>query len=95
MKKGIKLILALVAVILLVKLCSDHFGSVISLPGSSDGESSEESGGWFRQKEKTEEKTLDKTITSDDIKELERELGIGVDKDQSTTTKTTSATTSS
>ena len=95
MKKGIKLILALVAVILLVKLCSDHFGSVISLPGSSDGESSEESGGWFRQKEKTEEKTLDKTITSDDVKELERELGIGVDKDQSTTTKTTSATTSS
>ena len=51
MKKGIKLILALVVLILLVRLCSSQFGSIISLPGSSDGESSEDSGGWFRQKD--------------------------------------------
>ena len=98
MKRGIKLILALVVVVLLVKLCSDHLGSIISLPGSTGGSGSDDSGGWFRQKEKTqektEEKTLDKTITSDEIKDLERELGIGVDKDQSTTSKTTTTTTS-
>ncbi len=99
MKKGIKLILALVVLILLVRLCSNQFGSVISLPGSSDGESSEDSGGWFRQKEKTEEKTLDQTISSDEIKDLERELGIGTDKSPSTNTRksttTTTTTTSS
>ena len=99
MKRGIKLILALVVLVLLVKLCSDHLGSIISLPGGSDGSGSDDSGGWFRQKEKTEskteEKTLDKTITSDEIKDLERELGIGVDKDQSTTVKIPSTTTTS
>lgn len=95
MKKLIKPLLALVVLILLVKLCSDHFGSVISLPGGLGKESTEDSGGgWFGQKEKTEEKTLDNTISSDEIKDLERELGIGTDKKQTTTTKLPSTTTS-
>ena len=95
MKKIIKLVLALVVIVLLVKLCSDHFGSVISLPGGLGQESTEESGGgWFGQKEKTEEKTLDKPISSDEIKELERELGIGTDKKQTSSPKLPSSTTS-
>ena len=104
MKKLIKAILALVVVILLVKLCSDHFGSVISLPGGLGKESSEESdGGWLGQKEKTDEKSLDNTVSSDEIKDLERELGIGTDKERtksinksstnSTSTSKTSTTT--
>ena len=101
MKKLIKPLLALVVLILLVKLCTDRLGSVISLPGGSGKESTEDSGGgWFGQKEKTEEKTLDNTVSSDEIKELEKELGIGTDKERtksinrSSTSSTSSTTTS-
>ena len=93
MKKLIKLILALVVLVLLVKLCSDRFGSVITLPGGLGEDRSEESGGgWFGQKEKTEGTAQEGTITSDEIKELERELGIGTDNNQTTTTQLPSAT---
>ena len=102
MKKLIRIVLVLAVVFLAVKFCSDKFGGLITLPGSSDGETADDTGGWFRQKEKTEEKTDNKTASSDEIKELERELGIGVDKDQTTTSKlptnkttTTTTTTSS
>ena len=98
MKKLIRIVLALVVVVLLVKLCADRLGSVISLPGGLGKESSEESGGgWFGQKEneKAEEKSLDKTISSDEIKELERELGIGTDDGARTKSINKSSTNSS
>lgn len=96
MKKLLRLILVLVLVVVAVKFCSDRFGSIVSLPGSSDRESTEDSGGWLRPKEKTktEEKTLDNPISSDEIKELERELGIGTDKNSQTTTPKIPSTTS-
>ena len=53
MKKLLRLILVLVLVVVAVKFCSDRFGSIVSLPGSSDRESTEDSGGWLRPKEKT------------------------------------------
>ena len=102
MKKGvIKLILAVVAVVVLVRLCSQSFGSVITLPGGLGKGSSDESGGWFSPKGQTGEST-----TGDlelDIKDLERELGVGNDAGSSpveinipsSTSTTTSTTTSS
>lgn len=96
MKKIIKAILALVVLLLLVKLCSDHFGSVIALPGGLGKESTDESGGgWFGQKEKTGESSTGGDVTYDsDIKELEKELGIGTDKSSSKTIRTPSTTSS-
>ena len=94
MKKGvIRLVLLLAVVFLVVKLCSDNLGSVISLPGGLGKENTEESGGWFKPKEKTQEENST-VVTSDEIKELERELGIGVDKSQTTGTTTTTTTAS-
>ena len=101
MKKGIiKLILALVIVFLLVRLCTSSFGSVITLPGGMGGSESDGSGGWFSPKEKTNESSTVNDVTLD-IKDLERELGIGTEKNQSPTinipssTSTTSTSTSS
>ena len=96
MKKGVlKLVLALLVIFLVVKLCSDNLGSVITLPGGlGKGETTEESGGWFKPKEKTQEESST-VVTSDEIKELERELGIGVDKSQTTTTTTTTTASAS
>ena len=94
MKKIIRILLVLLVVVLAVRFCTNKLGSVIPFPGSSGEETTEDSGGWFRQKEKTEEKTLDKTVSSDEIKELEKELGIGVDNDQATTPKLPTTTTS-
>ena len=102
MKKSvIKLILAVVAIVVLVRLCSQSFGSVITLPGGLGKESSDDSGGWFSPKGQTGEST-----TGDlelDIKDLERELGVGNDAGSSpveinipsSTSTTTSTTTSS
>ena len=78
MKKLIRLILTVVVVLLVVKLCTDKVGGVISLPGGLGGSNSEESGGWFGPKEKTEGTVSDKDVPKD-IKDLERELGIGTD----------------
>ena len=93
MKKIIRIVIVLAVILLAVKFCSDRFGSIISLPGSSDGDNTEESGGWLRPKEKTEEKSLDKTISSEEIKELERELGIGTGKPSSSSSDKSSTTT--
>ena len=98
MKKGIlKLILVVLAVFLIVRLCSSNLGSIITLPGGlGKGETTEDSGGWFKPKEKTQEESST-VVTSEEIKELERELGIGVDKSQTPSatpsTPTTSAST--
>lgn len=95
MKKLIRLILTVVVVLLVVKLCTDKVGGVISLPGGLGGSNSEESGGWFGPKEKSEGTVSDKEVPKD-IKDLERELGIGNDDRPSTpatippTTSTTS-----
>ncbi len=95
MKKLIRLILTVVVVLLVVKLCTDKVGGVISLPGGLGGNNTEESGGWFGPKEKTEGTVSDKDVPKD-IKDLERELGIGNDDSPSTpatippTTSTTS-----
>ena len=97
MKKLLKIILVLVVLVLAVRYCANKFGSVISLPGMTEKETTEEDGGWFRQKEKTEEKSVqkseNKTASSDEIRELERELGIGVDKHETTQAKTPTTTT--
>ena len=81
MKKLIKLVLTLLVILLAVKLCSDRFGSVISLPGGLGKENTEDSGGWFKPKGQTDETT---TIGDDpddiSVKDLERELGIGKNK---------------
>jgi hypothetical protein len=78
MKRLVKLLLALVVIFFLVKLCSDKFGNVIPLPGGLGKESTEDSGGWFRPKEKTDEPVISGDAVDDmDTKELERELGIG------------------
>ena len=102
MKKGvIKLILAVVAIVVLVRLCSQSFGNVITLPGGLGKEGSGDSGGWFSPKGQSGEST-----TGDlelDIKDLEKELGIGNDAGSSpveinipsSTSTTTSTTTSS
>ena len=100
MKKLIKPILTILVILLLVKLCSDKLGSVISLPGGLGQEKTEDSGGgWFHPKGQTDEPI----ISGDDadgmsVKDLERELGIGKNKGTSnsgsTTVSTPSATTS-
>ena len=93
MKKSglLKLIVAAVVLFFLVKLCSQNFGSVITLPGGSGGSSSEESGGWFSPKGQTGSSST--SNIDPDIEDLERELGIGTKKGSSTTTNTTTTTT--
>ena len=100
MKKGIiKLILAVLVIFLLVRLCSSTFGNVITLPGGMGGSDSDGSGGWFSPKEKTNDNSTVNDVTLD-IKDLERELGIGTEKNQSPTinipsSNTTTSTSSS
>jgi hypothetical protein len=78
MKKLIRLVLTLLVILLAVKLCSDRFGSVISLPGGLGKENTEDSGGWFKPKGQTEETTTGGDASDDiSVKDLERELGIG------------------
>lgn len=96
-KSGIlKLIIAVAVIFLLVRLCSSNFGSIIQLPGSTtSGESTEGSGpSWINPKKSSGEGTVSKDI-AEDIKELERELGIGTNKGKSTTMTTPSTTTNS
>lgn len=97
MKKLIRLIVILAVAFLAVKYCSEHYGNVISLPGGLGGgnETSEETdGGWFTPKEKTSKKDIsnDKDVPQD-IKDLERQLGIGDDDTPTTTTTIPSTTT--
>ena len=93
MKRLIRLILAVVVVFFLVKLCTDNLGSVINLPGGLGGNGSsttEDNGGWFSPKQKTESNS-EKEVPKD-ISDLERELGIGNDDSPSTTINTPSTT---
>ncbi|MBO4570887.1 MAG: hypothetical protein J5699_03040 [Bacteroidales bacterium] len=93
MKKFIKLILALAVIVLAVRWCSSSFGG-ISIPGFGNDGSEDTGGGWFGQKEKTSEKGSDGDVTYDpDIRELEKQLGIGTDKGSSTTVNTPSSST--
>ena len=91
LSKLIKPILAVLVVVLLVRWCTSSLGSVITLPGGSGGGSSEGSGGWFSPKEKTNEGSTVNDVTLD-IKDLERELGIGTEKNQSPTINIPSST---
>ena len=93
MKKSglLKLILAVAVIFVLVRLCSQNFGSVIQLPGGlggsdSGGKTSDDTGGWFNPKGQTGSSTSN---IDPDIEDLERELGIGSNKGKSTTTTTT------
>ena len=102
MKRLLKLILTVAVVLLIVKYCSDHLGSVISLPGGLGGNDTEETGGWFGPKEdsKDNSKTQSDKKVPDDISDLERELGIGTEGGSSTpvnipSTTTTTASSSS
>ena len=89
----IKLILAVAVIFLLVRLCSTNLGSIIQLPGSTtSGGSTEDTGGWLNPKKSTNDGTVGRDI-AEDIKELERELGVGSNKGQTTTTTTPSTTT--
>ncbi len=98
MKKLVRLIVILAIAFLAVKYCSEHYGNVISLPGGLGGngnENTEETdGGWFTPKEKTSKKdnSNDKDVPQD-IKDLERQLGIGDDDSPTTTTTIPSTTT--
>lgn len=87
MKKIIRVVLVLLVLFLAVRFCASKLGNVITIPGMTEKETTEDNGGWFRQKEKTQDKTDNQTVSSDEIKELEKELGIGVDKNESTTPK--------
>ena len=94
MKKLIRLVLTVVVVLLVVKLCTDKVGGVITLPGGLGGEQTEDSGGWFTPKDKSEDKSSDKEVPKD-IKDLERELGIGNDSPSTTTNLPSTTTTTS
>ena len=97
MKKSglLKLIVAVVVIFFLVRLCSQNFGSVITLPGGlggsdSGGKTSDESGGWFSPKNQTGSSSSN---IDPDIEDLERELGVGSNRGKTTTTTTPSTTT--
>ena len=74
MKKLIRLLVAIVAIVVLVRYCGDKFGNVISLPGGLGGateNTTEDSGGWFRPKNNTtKDNTIDDNNTPKDIKDL-------------------------
>ena len=56
MKKIIRVVLVLLVLILAVRFCASKLGNVITIPGMTEKETTEDNGGWFRPKEKTEEK---------------------------------------
>ena len=95
-KRILKLVLAIAVIYLVVKWCSNSFGSVINLPGGSGGGSSrgntESSGGGWLNPKKNDPATVNEDLI-EDVKELERELGIGKNKGNSTNTTTTTTTT--
>lgn len=93
LKRIIKFVIALAVIVLVVRWCSSSYGSVISLPGGlGKEESKEESGGWFNPKPKNDKATVNEDLI-DDVKELERELGIGSSKGKGTTIPGTTPTT--
>ena len=90
--KTLKIILALVVGFLLVRLCSANFGSIIPLPGGMGSESTGESGGGFSPRESGSNGDVVEDI---DIKELERQIGVGTNRGQTTTPTIPSTTPSS
>jgi len=96
MKKYAKLVLALVLILVAVRLCSGGLGNVITLPGGlgKESTSTEDTGGWLNPDGKVGgTATAGNGVDEMDVKELEREMGIGTDKGSSTTTRTPSTTT--
>ena len=97
LKRILKLVLAIAVIYFVVKWCSNSFGSVINLPGgsgsgSSKGNTESSGGGWLNPKRQNDPATVNQDII-EDVKELERELGIGSNKGKSTTPTTTPSTT--
>jgi len=87
---------ALVAILLVVRWCSQSFGNVITLPGGlgkestgGTGSSDGTGGGWFSPKEQNSGTTASPDLERE-AKELEREMGIGTNKGTNTTTNTQS-----
>jgi len=90
MKKGlIRLIVAAVVIFLGVRLCTQNFGNVIKLPGGMGNQGTEESGGWLGQKQKDDTPIVNPDI-EEDVKELEREMGIGTGNRSTGSTNTQS-----
>ena len=82
LKKLLKPILVVLVLVLVVRWCTSSLGSVITLPGGSGSGGSEGSGGWFSPKEQKGESTT--TDLELDIKDLERELGVGNESSSTT-----------
>ena len=101
LKKLLRLILAVAVIFLAVRWCSSSFGSVIKLPGglgkeSTQGGTNDSGGGWFSPRDTKNEATTNRSL-EEEVKELEREMGIGTNNGttRSTNTTTPSATTKS
>ena len=94
--KIIRLLLAVAVIFLVVRWCSSSFGSVITLPGglgnesSTTGSTEDSGGGWFSPKKQTGGSSTG--VDDLDIKDLERELGVGSNRGTTTTTTTTTTT---
>ena len=82
LSKLIKPILVILVLILVVRWCTSSLGSVITLPGGSGSSGSDGSGGWFSPKGQDGESTT--TDLELDIKDLERELGVGNESSSTT-----------
>ncbi|MBQ6253731.1 MAG: hypothetical protein IJK05_03635 [Bacteroidales bacterium] len=81
MKKLLRLIVAVAAIFLIVRYCTNNLGSVITLPGGTGGSDTEDNGGWFSPKKDSGTKDNTEKTVPDDISDLERQLGIGNDDD--------------
>ncbi len=98
MKKLVRLIVFVVIAVLAVRYCSEKFGGTISLPGglggggsetteaTTEGNSGKTNGGWFTPKDK--KANNDNKEVPDDIRDLERQLGIGTDDNGTSSSST-------
>ena len=91
LKKIIRLLLTVAVIFLVVRWCSNQFGSVITLPGgqgteSPKGNTESSGGGWLNPKKQQNDPATVNEDLIEDVKELERELGIGSNKGKSATT---------
>ena len=95
--KILRLVLAVAVIFLVVRWCSSSFGSIINLPGgsgsgSSTGSSEDSGGGWFSPRDTKNEATTNRSL-EEEVKELEREMGIGTNKGTTTSSNTTTPST--
>lgn len=95
MKKLLRLIVAVVAIFLIVRYCTNNLGSVINLPGGMGGNTTEDNGGWFSPKKDSDPKDNSEKKVPEDISDLERQLGIGNDDDSPASINIPSTTTTS